>query len=197
MNIKSLKSQIQSEAVVWEKRFEHIFFRVLSRLVIRERPDGTVVDPFNFFVFDRGNSVSALIHIVDLDKIILLRQYRAGTNSYLFEMPAGMNDGDEKPETAVTREVMEETGFGFKKITHLMKVFLSPGGYTESSDIFFIQTSMNLKKTEGGGRFEESEEIEIFYVDADEAIRMMHEGLIVDAKTTIALQWLENKRLRA
>jgi ADP-ribose pyrophosphatase len=197
MKIKSLKSKIIKQTVLWKKQIGSNMFKVFSRVVVRMRPDGTIVDPFNFFVFDRGNSVSALIHIVDLDKIILLRQYRAGSDSYLFEIPAGMIDGDEKPESAVTREVMEETGFGFKKITHLMKVFLSPGGYTESSDIYFVQTSMNLKKTEGGGRFEESEEIEIFYVGADEAIQMMHEGLIVDAKTIIALQWLENKRLSA
>lgn len=194
MKLKNLRSQILSESVDWERRFGEVFFQVISRLVIRQRSNGTLVDPFNYILLHRGNSVCGLIVLSDKnveDRLVMVRQYRAGVNKYLLELPAGMLGDGEDPAKAVVREVMEETGFDFSSLKLLRHIVLSPGSYTEESDIFLFNSSMSLKKGVGGGRFEESEEIEIVYVPVSEAISMMRRGEITDAKTVIALMELE------
>ena len=200
MKLKKLISQILNEKLEWEKSFGDVFFRVVTRTVIRQRPNGTLVDPFNYVLFDRGNSVSGIVLIKDTDKavedkIVMVRQYRAGADRYLLDLPAGMVDEGEDPAVAVVREVMEETGFDFVTMQHLRHIVLSPGSYTEQADIFLFTTSMDLKKGHGGGRLEESEEIEIVYVPVSEAISAMRSGEITDAKTVIALMELERMSL--
>jgi 8-oxo-dGTP pyrophosphatase MutT (NUDIX family) len=45
------------------------------------------------------------------DRVVLVRQYRAGSNTVCLEIPGGMVDGDEDPCTAAARELAEETGY--------------------------------------------------------------------------------------
>lgn len=175
----------RSDKVVWRFDAGHVFFQVLER----------VGKKFNWFVFDRGNSVAALILLTDLDKVILIRQYRAGVDSFEVELPAGMCEVNEDPAVAMVREMKEETGFAFKTVKHLFHLKLSPGAYTEESDIFFFKTETSLRVETGGGLVSEGEELEIMYVDVNEAIQMMKTGKIQDAKTVVALQWIENQRL--
>lgn len=196
MKLKKLFSQILNEKLEWEKSFGDVFFRVVTRTVIRQRPDGTLVDPFNYVLFDRGNSVSGIVLIKDKDvtvedKIVMVRQYRAGADQYLLDLPAGMVNEGEDPNDAIVREVMEETGFDYVTKQHLRHLVLSPGSYTEETDIFLFTTTMDLKREAGGGRFEESEEIEVIYVPVSEVISAMRRGKVVDAKAVVALMELE------
>jgi hypothetical protein len=69
MKLKKLISQILNEKLEWEKSFGDVFFRVVTRTIIRQRPDGTLVDPFNYVLFDRGNSVSGIVLIKDTTRL--------------------------------------------------------------------------------------------------------------------------------
>lgn len=175
----------KTDKVLWEEKVGKTPFRILERIGRK----------FNSFVFDRGNAVSALIYLTDLDQIILIKQYRAGSDRVEIEIPAGMRDGDESAESAVVREVQEETGYGVDKVEHVKHLLMSPGGITEEHDIFYVETNANLKIGMGGGLIEEYEEIEIMYVSKIEAIAMLSRGEIEDAKTVVALQWLEKNKM--
>lgn len=45
------------------------------------------------------------------DRVVLVRQYRAGTDSICLEIPGGMIDPGEDPLPAAARELAEETGY--------------------------------------------------------------------------------------
>ncbi len=175
---------LRTDVIRWEKKVGKSFFRILER----------VGPKFNFFVFDRGHSVSAIVHLTDLDKVVLIRQLRGGTNRLEIELPAGMRDGDELAEPAVLREVLEEVGYAHTSVAHVRHLVMSPGGCTEEHDIFYITTRSDLKVAKGGGLVEENEEIAVDLVGVNVAINMKNSGKIQDAKTVAALDWLELKR---
>jgi ADP-ribose pyrophosphatase len=73
-----------------------------------ELPDGTIVP--NYYVRESRGFVVAFA-VTDDDRIVLVRQYRYGSDSIHLEMPAGMLDGDEEPVACAARELAEETGY--------------------------------------------------------------------------------------
>lgn len=175
---------LSTDKILWGKKVGKSFFRILERIGPK----------FNFFVFDRGHSVSAIVHLTDLDKIVLISQLRGGTNRFEIEIPAGMRDGDEDAEIAVLREVLEEVGYTHTSVEHVRHLLMSPGGCTEEHDIFYIKTRSDLRIAKGGGLAEENEEIQVDLFDVNLAIRMKNLGQIKDAKTVSALDWLELNR---
>jgi 8-oxo-dGTP pyrophosphatase MutT (NUDIX family) len=72
-----------------------------------EPPEGG--PPREFFVVDAPDWVN-VIPVTDEGRVVLIRQFRFGTDSFTLEIPGGMCDGDEAPVDAAKRELLEETG---------------------------------------------------------------------------------------
>lgn len=60
------------------------------------------------------------INIVPLTKtgeVVMIEQYRHGTNEVTLEIPGGMVDASESPEEAAARELLEETGYRAREVS--------------------------------------------------------------------------------
>jgi len=111
----------------------------------------------------------------------------------VIEIPAGVLDKDENPETCARREVLEETGYGILKLEKIGAFYTSPGYTNEKINLFYCTTTSQLKHHSGGGLETEHEYIEIVEMPFKDALSKIESGEICDAKTAIALLWLARR----
>lgn len=124
--------------------------------------------------------------------VILVRQFRypAYVNGYddlLIEAAAGLLD-EETPEMRVRAEAEEETGYRLGDIRKVFEAFMSPGAVTEKIHFFVAEYEPTMKIGSGGGLPSEGEDIEVLELPFDQALAMIDDGRIVDAKTIMLLQ---------
>src|SRR5258708_32981468 len=92
--------------------FDTPWFKVLLETV--ELPNGKVVEDFSMWA---ERDVVFLFAITKDNKIPLVKQYKHGAQEELIEFPAGYIDKNETPEIAARRELLEETGYDYEKLT--------------------------------------------------------------------------------
>ena len=150
--------------------------------------------------YDRGNGATCLLHDPETDCVLLTRQFRlpaylTGGEPALIETPAGLLEGA-APEERMREELIEETGYRIEALTHVFDVYMSPGSVTEILSHYIGTYSGADKIGAGGGKIDEGEDIEVLNVPFDEALEMVENGAIRDAKTVLLLQHLAIRRLR-
>jgi ADP-ribose diphosphatase len=67
-----------------------------------------------------------IIAMPDPEHVLLIREYAAGFEDYVLTLPKGLVDPGEDIITAANRELMEECGFGAKRIEPLVELSLAP-----------------------------------------------------------------------
>lgn len=181
-----------------EEVFKRAIFRIDQATLRHERYDGSMSDDIVRLKLNRGDSVAALMHNQADDTIILTEQFRYPTYSkgqpWLVEIPAGMIDGDEKPEDAMRREIFEEIGYDVAGLKHISTFYLSPGGTSERIFLFYATITPKDQVGAGGGLPQEGEDVRFFMMKVNEALRKVESGELNDAKTIIGLQWLQLQR---
>lgn len=112
----------------------------------------------------------------DPSRIVMIRQYRYPLDAYLYELPAGLIDQGETAEEAAVREMQEETGLIFSPCEDIAPCFRRPyflgAGLTdETSTSVFGYVSGDVS----GAYLESTEDIEVLFVDKEEAKRILNE----------------------
>jgi nudix-type nucleoside diphosphatase (YffH/AdpP family) len=144
--------------------------------------------------YDRGNGATVLLYDPARRSVLLTRQFRypvyvnGHPDGMLIETAAGLLDEDD-PITAIRREAAEETGVEIGDITHVWDVFMSPGSVTERIHFYAAAYDGASRSGRRGGLAEEGEHIELLELDIDEALEMVRDGRVQDAKTIMLLQW--------
>ena len=150
--------------------------------------------------YDRGNGAVILLYNKTLKTVILIKQFRLPTyingneTGMLIEACAGLLDQD-NPEDCIRRETEEETGYKITEIKKVFEAYLSPGSVTEILHFFIAEYSKDMKVNDGGGLDHEQENIEVLEIKFDEAMNMIDNGEIKDAKTIMLLQYLKLHQL--
>ncbi len=144
-------------------------------------------------VFDRGNAAAILPYNLARRTVVLVRQFRlpAYVNGYddlLIEAAAGMLD-EASPEARIRAEAEEETGYRLHHVHKAFEAFMSPGAFTEKLHFFVAEYEHEMRIGDGGGLPEEGEDIEVLELAIDEAMAMVADGRIADAKTIMLLQY--------
>jgi nudix-type nucleoside diphosphatase (YffH/AdpP family) len=144
-------------------------------------------------IFERGNAAALLPYNLARRSVVLVRQFRypAYLNGYddlLIEAAAGLLD-DETPEARIRAEAEEETGYRLGEVRKIFEAFTSPGAVTEKIHFFVAEYDPTMKVGSGGGLASEGEDIEVLELAFEQALAMIGDGRIVDAKTIMLLQY--------
>ena len=144
----------------------------------------------------REKAFDALLHpgavaivAVEGEKVLLERQYRPVVGEWLYEIPAGTLEPGESPEETARRELEEETGYRPGWLRKLVEFYSSPGVSTEKLIVYLAGSLTPARQ-----RLEEDEVIEVEWVSLEEALEMIRDGRIRDAKTLIGLLYYELAR---
>src|SRR5205807_6994987 len=82
--------------------------------------------PHDFFVIDSVNWVN-VIAITPDQQLVMVEQYRHGSNTVELEIPGGMMDPNEaSPELTGVRELREETGYEGNNPRLIGQIFPNP-----------------------------------------------------------------------
>jgi nudix-type nucleoside diphosphatase (YffH/AdpP family) len=150
--------------------------------------------------YDRGNGAAILLYNKEKQTVILTKQFRMPTyvngndDGFMIEVCAGLLD-DDNPEDCIKKEVEEETGYKVSNVKKVMEVYSSPGSVTEVLHYFIAEYSEDMKVSDGGGLASENEDIEVLEMPFSEALQLIDNGQIKDAKSIILLQYAQINRL--
>ncbi len=86
-----------------------------------------------------GSRGAVMIVPIHQGKMLLAREYAAGTDNYELGFPKGLIDPRETAIEAANRELQEEIGFGANKLTLLKELSLAPGYFSSKMQIFLAE----------------------------------------------------------
>jgi ADP-ribose pyrophosphatase len=131
----------------------------------------------------------AVVPLFDDGRVLLERQFRYPHRREFIEIPAGKLEAGEPPLDTAKRELLEETGYVAQEWTRL-GVIHTAIAYTDEAIELFVARQLALQKRS----LDQGEFLEIFSVPFDEAVAMVREGRITDAKSVAGLLWVKSFR---
>jgi len=125
--------------------------------------------------------------------VTLVRQYRAALDQDIWEIPAGLRDvaGEPTDETA-RRELAEEAGLEAATLEHLVTFHNSPGF---SDEAVVVYAARGLRAVDDDRQGVEEQHMLVDRLPLGDALAMVDDGRITDAKTVIALLAIARRAL--
>lgn len=156
-----------------EYLFDDLWFKV--RKDICESPDGKVINPYYVYEFPEWATAFAL---TEDNKVILVKQYRHPIGEVIVELPGGcVDDADIDLQTAIARELLEETGYKFSSYESLGKISPNPSTNTNWMHMFLAKGGRKVAEQ----KLDFNEEIIVELYSIDELKRLLQENRIVQA----------------
>ncbi|MBI6253281.1 ADP-ribose diphosphatase [Proteus mirabilis] len=146
-------------------------------------------------VFERGHAGVLLAYDPKRDEVVLIEQiripaYETSQTPWLLEVIAGMVEEGESPEEVVRREATEEAGITIGRCKSIVSYLSSPGGASERMYVYVGEVDATTA-TGIHGLACENEDIRVHVVSREQAYQWVEEGIIDNAASVIALQWLQ------
>ncbi|AEF45340.1 nucleoside diphosphate pyrophosphatase [Serratia sp. AS12] len=148
--------------------------------------------------YDRGDGATILLFNRQVQKVVLTRQFRFpvfvnGHDGMLIEAAAGLLD-NASPEERIRAEAEEETGYRVQNVQKVFEAYMSPGSVTEKLHFFVGEYDADSRVSDGGGVEAEGEDLEVIEMPLADALHAIRQGIIVDAKTIMLLQFVALNR---
>ncbi len=130
------------------------------------------------------------------DKILLIREYAAGTERYELAFPKGKVEVGEEILDAANREIMEEVGYESAKLTVLKKISLAPGYLRHVTNIILAE-DLSERREQG----DEPEIIEVVPWNLSEIDKLIERDDFAEGRSVAAVyltkQYFSNNQYKS
>ena len=162
-----------------QKIFERGLFKILRKSY--NKPDKC--EKILAYVLDLLDWVN-IVGLNEDGNILLIKQFRFGTDKIELEIPGGIVEFGESPKDAAIRELKEETGYIIKNIKRIGFVDANPAIMNNKCYTFLAELS-----DKGEVNFDPDEIIEMEFASPKQVKKLLKEGKITNAYSVLALQW--------
>ena len=121
------------------------------------------------------------------DRMVLVEQYRHGTDEMTLEIPGGAVDPGEDPETAAARELEEETGYRASELIEIGRVDPNPAFLSNRCWTYLALGC----RADGEMHLDPSEEIEVSLAPIEDFARLIDDGTITHSLVIAAHDHLQ------
>ncbi|MBS7567098.1 NUDIX hydrolase [Mucilaginibacter sp. Bleaf8] len=137
-------------------------------------PDGRIVPGYYVLEYpDWANAVA----ITEDNKIVMVRQYRHAAGVVSLEIPGGVIEAGEKPDEAMRRELLEETGYLFDNFELLCKLHANPSTANNVTHCYLARGGKKVQQQD----LDEQEEILVEEYTIDEVKQLLAQKAITQA----------------
>lgn len=170
----------------WEKResrflSDHRIFKIREDNAVNPRTGAE----HNMVVLECPDWVNIVALTPDRE-VVLVRQYRPGSESVELEIPGGMMDsGEDDPVVTAVRELQEETGYTGENARKIGECFANPAIMNNRVHTILME---NCRLTDEV-KLDAGEDIATVLVKADELPQLVKEGEIRHSIILAALQF--------
>ena len=170
----------------WDKRGSkplgnHRIFKLREDKVVNPRTG----KEHNMVVLECPDWVN-IIALTNARKVVMVNQYRHGSETVELEIPGGMMDpGETDPVATAVRELAEETGYSGKNARKIGECFANPAIMNNRVHTILVE---NCRLTDEV-QFDAGEDITTVLVDADDLPQLVKKGRIRHSIILAALQF--------
>lgn len=141
----------------------------------------------DFFYIDSRDWAVVVARTVD-GELILVRQFRWGSDELSWELPGGIVDAGEDPVAAGLRELQEETGYVAESGRLIGHCSPNPAILNNTCQVIFAD---NCRLAEAGTDWDEHEEMEIRVIPEAEVLQWAKDCKIGHALALVGLMFYQ------
>lgn len=176
--------------------------KTLQKTRILDFCEATDVSPYtekeHGFVFIDSLSWVNIVPITDQNEIVMIRQYRHGSQGVTLEIPGGMVDAGEEPSNAAVRECHEETGYIVETPHSLGELNPNPALFNNTLHTFYS----HVKACKSKVHVSETEKTEVELIKIERVKSLLLDGTIDHALVCATLwrfldRWQQEKLMLA
>ncbi len=140
-----------------------------------------------FYTIETNDWVN-IIPVTENQEIVMIKQYRHGSQEITLEIPGGLVD-DEHHRDAALRELLEETGYMGENVQYLGAVNPNPAIFNNLCHTYRVD---KVKKV-SGKKLDPNEDIDVVHVPAAEIPSLIEKGVISHALVVVAFHFFFSK----